>query len=183
MHRDPETLVAAAERARQRVIDLVEPLSEAQAAFKPASGGWSVVELVEHLYLAEMSGLAKIWLASDELRNGRKWTAPNPNTGKSVEQIIAETWKAREVAPPIATPHIGGPLSFWLATYRSQSHILRELADRLRDQSLTDVVFPHYLSGPMDAAQRLDFLRFHMERHRDQMLAVIAEPGFPGHTA
>lgn len=36
-----------------------------------------------------------------------------------MRKLVADTWMPREVAPPIATPHIGGPLSFWIAAFRS----------------------------------------------------------------
>jgi hypothetical protein len=41
------------------------------------------------------------------------------------------------------------------------------------------VVFPHFLSGPLDAGQRIHFLRFHIERHRRQIAALMTGPGFP----
>ena len=65
-----ETLVAAAERARSVVLSSVSSLSDRQGAFAP-DGAWSVAEIVEHLYFAEMTGLSKIWEAAD-VRPGRQ---------------------------------------------------------------------------------------------------------------
>ncbi|MEP6619685.1 MAG: DinB family protein [bacterium] len=172
-------LIAAVEEARSQLLHAVRDMNEAQSRFKPVDGVWSVVEIVEHLYLAELSGVTKIWTAADTVRNGVRWLDPLPNSGKPVEQIIAETWKAREIAPPIATPHIGGPLSFWCAAHATLTAMLRQLGDRLDGLVLEDVVFPHYLSGPMDARQRLEFLRFHIERHHAQAQQVMAHPAFP----
>ena len=44
---------------------------------------------------------------------------------------------------------------------------------------LTTIVYPHYLSGPLDGRQRLEFLRYHMERHLAQIERVRAHPNFP----
>jgi hypothetical protein len=40
-------------------------------------------------------------------------------------------------------------------------------------------VYPHFLSGPLDARQRLEFLRFHIERHTAQVWRVRSSHGFP----
>ena len=176
---DGARLIGDVERARAALLGSVERLTDVQAGFKPGEGEWSVVEVVEHLYLAELSGVGKIWAALDAFRAGNAWTEPLPNRGKSIEAIVAATWKAREVAPPIATPHIGGPLEFWLSATRSLRHILADLGVQLGDTRLGEVVFPHFLCGPLDAGQRLEFLRFHIERHARQIARIRAGEGFP----
>jgi hypothetical protein len=57
--------------------------------------------------------------------------------------------------------------------------MLDRLAGVLDGLDPETVLFPHFLSGPLDARQRVDFLRFHIQRHRKQIEALIAEPGFP----
>jgi len=174
-----DELVKQVELARAKFVGSVKLLNNAQAGFKPSAGEWSVVEVVEHLYLAELSGVAKIWAALNSLRAGTHWTEPLPNRGKPIEMIISETWKAKETAPPIATPHIGGPLEFWLSATRSLTPMLAELGGALRSVRLEDVVFPHFLCGPLDARQRLEFLRFHIERHADQVDRIRRSADFP----
>jgi hypothetical protein len=176
---DATTLIQSVEKSRAALLNSVAGLSEAQATFRPAEGQWSVIEILEHLYLAEVSGVTKIWAALDGLRAGRVWTEGLPNRGKSIEDVVASTWKPKEVAPPIATPHIGGPLEFWVSATRSLPGILSDLGGQLEGMNLEEVVFPHYLSGPLDARQRLEFLRFHIERHADQIRRVRISAGFP----
>lgn len=176
---DADRLISDVERARAALIAAVDKLTDAQVAFKPADDKWSIVDVVEHLYLAEVSGIAKIWAALESLRAGKKWTDPLPNRGKSIEAIIAATWKAKETAPPIATPHIGGPLAFWLTATRSLTPVLADLGVQLRTVTLEDIVFPHFLSGPLDGRQRLEFLRFHIERHIAQVTRIQSSTGYP----
>jgi hypothetical protein len=64
---------------------------------------------------------------------------------------VDRTWKQKEIAPPIATPHIGGSLGFWLAATRSLRSVLADLGAMMRDSNLEDVVFPHFLSGRANA--------------------------------
>jgi hypothetical protein len=180
MRGEVERLISDVEDARKEVARSVEGLSASQSAYKPTAESWSCTEVLEHLYLAEISGIAKIWSAADDLRVGKGWTGDCPHRGKRIERIIEETWKPVEKAPPIATPHIGGPLEFWLSALRMLSSPLANLGTSLEDQRLDLIVFPHFISGPLDARQRLEFLRFHMERHIAQIHRIRRDPAFPG---
>jgi len=171
-------LVGTVEAARGRLLDVVGGLTDAQGSFRVGEGQWSVLEVVEHLYLAEISGVSKIWAALDGVRAGRAPEA-QPNQGLSIEAIVTATWRPKEVAPPIATPHIGGPLAFWTSATRSLTGMLADLAAQLEGIQLEQVVFPHYLSGPLDGRQRLEFLRFHIDRHLGQIAGICSAPGFP----
>jgi hypothetical protein len=172
-------LIEAVESSRRTLIDRIAGLTEAQAGFRPADGQWNVLEIVEHLYLAELSGVSKIWAALEGVRGGREWPEARPNASKPIEDIVAATWKPKEVAPPIATPHIFGPLSFWVASTRSLTPILAKLGSELEAVSLEAVVFPHYLCGPLDGRQRLEFLRYHIDRHLSQIDGVRTSPDYP----
>jgi hypothetical protein len=174
-----QELVGSVERARNVLIDTVANLRPDQATFKPTPDEWSIVENIEHLYLAEISGLTKIWAAARQVRAGVAWADPRPNHGKLIEEVVAATWKPKEVAPGIATPHIGGPLEAWISSLRSLRSVLADLATELDGLDLEAIVFPHYLSGPLDGRQRLEFLRFHMERHLEQIRRLQSHSAFP----
>ena len=179
MNTTADDVVSSVERARAALLAQVQGLTELQATFKPTPDAWSIVENMEHLYLAEISGTSKIWAAAAATRRDGAWTGELPHRGKGIEQVVAETWKPREMAPPIATPHIGGPLSYWCASLASLRLVLEQTARELDGLDLADVVFPHFVSGCLDARQRLAFLRFHIERHHMQVLDVMSHPSFP----
>lgn len=172
-------LLQSVEAARRSLLESVAGLTEAQANFRPGDGQWTVAEVVEHLYLAELSGVTKIWAALDAFRAGRVWSDALPNAGRPIEAVVAATWKPKEVAPPIATPHIGGPLAFWMSATRSLTGVLADLGAQLEGVPLERVVFPHYLSGPLDARQRLEFLRFHIRRHMGQIATITSASAYP----
>lgn len=172
-------LVASVEKARASVLESVADLTGAQGAFKPSENEWSIAEVMEHLYLAELAGITKVWSALENLRAGRHWTHELPNRGKTIDEVVAETWKPKEVAPQIATPFMGGPLRPWCSALGSLTKVLADLAVELEARKLDEIIFPHVLSGPLDARQRLDFLRFHMERHSGQIERIRMEPSFP----
>jgi hypothetical protein len=172
-------LVADVEAARLALLDTIAPLTTTQGAFKPAPDEWSVAEVVEHLFLAEMGVITKIWTALEETRAGKTWTGDLPNAGLSIEQVVKRTWKEKEIAPPAATPHFGGPLFAWATAVRSLPPLLAALSVELENEQLERIVYPHFLSGPLDARQRLEFVRFHIERHHLQVRRITSHPGFP----
>ena len=103
----------------------------------------------------------------------------SPQCGEGNRQLIAATWKQKEAAPTVATPFLGGPLAAWVAALRSLSPLLHDLAKRLDGECLDAIFFPHFLSGPLDARQRIEFLRFHMDRHFGQLKRIKAASGYP----
>ncbi|MBM3725699.1 MAG: DinB family protein [Acidobacteria bacterium] len=174
MPTDITALIRDVADARGRMLASVAGLTEDQASYRPSPDEWSIVENVEHIVLAEVSGVSKIWQAALSLRAGAPLFPPDQHTnrGLTIEQIVESTWKPRETAPPVATPHIGGPLEFWTVHLAACQLMLDRLALVLEGLDLEAVVFPHFLCGPLDAGQRLNFLRFHSDRHVQQIEGI-----------
>ena len=174
------SLIRYAADERARLIALVAGLSDVQSNYKPNDQTWSVNQNLEHLVLAEMSGVSKIWSAAEGVRNGKPvWQGEHANRGLSIEEVVARTWKPKEVAPPLVEPRFGGPASYWLENLRSSQQLLERLEPVLEGLDIESVIFPHFLSGPLDAGQRIDFLRFHMMRHRGQIEGILGHADFP----
>lgn len=175
-----ETLMQDVERARREYLTLIGELTAAQGAWKPSESVWSVADNTEHLFRAEQAGICMIWEAAEGVRDGsRVWKDACPHAGKTIEQIVTETWEPRAQAPEAARPQWGGPISYWRAALRSNAVMLGALAPQLAGLDMAAIVHPHPISGPLDATQRLEFLRFHIDRHCDQVKRLLATPGFP----
>ena len=177
---DLDQLVDEVAQARACFLDAVDALSPEQAVFKPTPTRWSVLEITEHIARAEEAGVSGMWRALDGYRRGASlWSGDPVHRGLSIEEVVAQTWQPKEQAPEIAAPHWGGSLAYWVARLRSQQVVLEALATALSGVALEAVIYPHPLSGPLDVRQRLAFLRFHLDRHRDQVEALKGEPGYP----
>jgi hypothetical protein len=173
-------LVDTVEAARRDYLSLLEGLSEEQAGFKVEDAAWTIAEITEHLFHAEFGGINLIWRAADGLARGTPvWSGESPNRGLSIEEVVRRTWREREASPASALPRVGGPLDYWAAALRSCSSLLAELKVRLRLVPLEDSIYPHAISGPLDARQRLQFLAFHLHRHREQVVTVMSHAAFP----
>ena len=173
-------LIESVAISRSRTLQCAACLSDRQATFKLDTDSWSIAEIIEHLVLAEASGVTKIWAAAIGVKSGHPvWSGEHTNFGLTIDQVIDRTWKKREVAPPIAIPHIGGPLAYWTESFRVGQSILEALSTALAGMDLKTIIYPHFLSGPLDGEQRLDFLRFHMDRHCHQIERTRNHPNFP----
>jgi hypothetical protein len=70
-------------------------------------------------------------------------------------------------------------MRYWLESFRVSQLVLNRLESAFDGLDLEAVIIPHFISGPLDAAQRIDFLRFHIARHRSQVEKTIGTLGFP----
>jgi hypothetical protein len=173
-------LIQEVESARRRYIGSVEVLSPEQAHFKPAPDVWSAVENTEHIVRAEWGGINGMWKAVDGAETGNPaWDGDPRHRGKSIEQIVTETWQEKEQVPPVAAPTWRGPLAFWIAALQANKSVLRGLAGALERHDLEAIHYPHPISGPLDMRQRLEFLRFHLDRHRNQVEELKSHTEFP----
>lgn len=175
-----EQLIKEVASARDRFISSVSNLGNEQIFFKPDAEVWSILEIVEHIARAEQSGVSGIWKALDGVKSGSPvWSGDPVHRGLKIEEVIERTWQTKEKVPAIAAPQWGGSISYWLASLQAQQQVLYELGQALTGVPLEDVVFPHPISGPLDAGQRLEFLRFHLDRHRNQIETLKQHPDYP----
>ncbi|MFO7545849.1 MAG: DinB family protein [Trueperaceae bacterium] len=168
-----QQLVNEIDAARTDLVRRVEHLTAEQGAHQPTPDTWSITEVIEHLVWAELNGLNSMMVAMEASRRGEPvWTAENPNRGKHIEEIVQRTWRAKETAPLGAEPKMGGPLPYWVALFRASQQVVERVAEEIRADELDDVIYPHFLSGPLTMRQRLEFLRYHMQHHMSQVAAI-----------
>ena len=166
--------------ARQQFIQAASGLTYQQTQFKPSSEEWSVVENVEHMVWAEMGGINGIWKTLEGIRNNKPtWTGKAVHHGLTIETIIQRTWKEKEQVPESAKPRWGGPVEYWIAALANCQNLLDELAKKLEGCDLEQVIYPHIISGPLNVIQRMEFLRFHLNRHESQVENIKGHPDFP----
>jgi hypothetical protein len=168
-----DQLLSEVAAARVRYLNEVGKLTHEQAHWKPSPNVWSAVENTEHLYWAEHGGIWGIWRALVAKQMGTPvWEGELIHRGLPIETIIERTWQPKEQVPAIAAPRMGGPLIFWLSAFASLHQPLTDLAVALANEDLETIIHPHALSGPLDIRQRFEFLRFHIDRHRNQVRAL-----------
>ncbi len=179
MNKLPE-LIKDVERARKAFIKTASGLTPAQASFKPSEESWSVIHNTEHMVWAEMGGINGIWKTWEGIQTNKPiWTGEAIHHGLSIEEIIAKTWQPKEKVPEVAKPRWGGPIQYWITSLQNCQLLLEELGYTLAQQDLEKIIYPHIISGPLNVVQRMEFLRFHLNRHQKQIENIKVHPDFP----
>jgi hypothetical protein len=159
--------------ARKSFIDEVSVFSESLSKWKAAPESWSATEITEHLFWAEQGGILGMWKSLLADREGKKvWEGEEIHKGLSIEQVISKTWQPKEIVPAVAAPRLGGPISFWIISLAGLQEQLDVLAIELDDSDLKIMTPPHPISGPLNIQQRFEFLRFHLDRHQNQVKEI-----------
>lgn len=180
MEKDLEQLIDKIEVARFAFINSVSELSEEQIMFKSSEDEWSILEISEHIVWAEQIGICGMFNAIEGLKNNNPiWEGLSPNKGMSIEQIVKKTWQPKEKAPTVAEPKWGGSIHFWICSLKNCKSLLQELLVQSKSVDLNSAIYPHPISGPMDIIQRLQFLKFHLERHNNQVDRVKNNKNYP----
>ena len=166
--------------ARESFISACSGLKPSQYFFKPLPESWSIAEITEHLVWAEWAGVNSIWKAIvAERKNDPIWKSEAVHHGLPIEAIIEKTWQAKEKVPQGAEPKWFGPLEYWISAMRHAQHLLDDMAKGIQGLDPEKVIYPHPISGPLNVVQRMQFLRFHMERHQRQVEDIKLNPDFP----
>lgn len=171
-----EKLIDEISVARSNYLEQIEDYTDELAQWKPATDVWNIVENTEHLFWAEQGSIVSMWKTIHAIRDGKiPRTYESVHRNMPVEEIIELTWKPKEQVPAVAAPRMGGPVLFWYNSLNSLQKILGAFGRDLKDDELRILAHPHPISGPMDFQQRLEFLRFHINRHTDQVSRLINE--------
>lgn len=166
------------EVSNSRNIDQFDGLTESQGQGKPNPESWNIAEITEHLFWAEQGGIMGMWKTLYLIREGKiDNNYESIHLNMRIEEIIDLTWLSKEVVPTVAAPRIGGPLSLWIASLKSLQEMLDSFGSILRENELRLQSHPHPISGPLDFHQRLEFLRFHIDRHLVQSANIKRQLG------
>ena len=170
-------------QTRDGMIGATKGLTEAQWNFKPAMGGWSIAEILEHTVIVQECILGPIWqqLIATPL------TAIDPNY-KDIDAFTIDRLPnrlAKFPAPPFLGPTGRSTPAEELARLAANCDRMTEhLASTpdLRDHQLESPPLKALSNGAhthMDGYQWLLGCAAHTERHTKQMLEVKADPNFP----
>jgi hypothetical protein len=168
-----EQLVRQIAEARKAFIAEASVFSESSSKWKATSESWCATEVTEHLFWAEQGGVLGMWKSLYAHREGKPISQDEfPYKGLTIEDIVSRTWKEKETVPPVAAPRLGGPIAFWIISLEDLQNNLNALASELTDDDLEIITQPHPISGPLNMGQRLEFLRFHLNRHQKQLSQI-----------
>jgi hypothetical protein len=161
------------EATRAGVVSRIEPVERASLNRPRADGGWSVLQVLHHVIVAEAGTLRYI---SKKMLAGMSL----PRAGL-VSRLRQLTLQAALVSPfrfqaPGVTADVPAEvdpaelLGRWEETRRGW----RKLLDEFPEEILDRMVFRHGLVGLMGLRDTLDFLQGHLDHHVRQVERLLA---------
>src|SRR5215470_7382604 len=167
--------------SHKQTLDLLEGLSEEQLKFKPAPEKWSVLEVAEHIYLAEGLLFASVEKALAEKQNP-EWETKTKGKTEFLERVMVSRDR-KATAPESIVPT--GKLSrdeviSRLNASRAKTLKFAEETDAPLKSHTADHPFPVF--NTLNAYQWLIYIPLHNIRHNKQIEEVKADPNFPKKT-
>jgi uncharacterized damage-inducible protein DinB len=166
------------EETRQKVLDSLKDLSDAQWKFKSGPDRWSAAEVAEHIAVSEGTILA---LVTERVMKSP--VAPEKKeAAKDKDELVRTSVTNRTVK--VQAPEMLKPTS----RFKTREEMIKAF-NASRDKTIEYVKTtqddlrshfgPHPIFKDLDAYQWVLLISGHSERHSLQILEVRADPNFP----
>ena len=196
---------------RQKTLDLVANLSQAQSEFTRASGKWSIGEVLDHLVRAERLYRQKFAELIELAKSGRLAVLrvrfaevntsiafiPKPLLGlmeaplgvlnsvmpKCVREPFVQYRLVPAQAPSVAEPTRGRALQELRSDLRNAQAEMEALFAANPDMDFNRMRVIHPLMGDNNIPELLKFIASHEQRHQNQLRDILKLAAFPTTTA
>lgn len=155
------------EKIRGELLNAVNGLSDEQLNAQSETGRWSIIQVLDHLYLMERAITKSI---SDKLKSDESI----PAVDKPIELTLSRKMKVQ--APPFVTPS---------ESYQTLSEVKEKLSesrkafvhvvDHAKEIDLEQKSFPHPLFKDLSLKQWILFVGLHEKRHLLQIEELKAK--------
>lgn len=150
--------------AREELFNEVNMLSDAQANQKPSEKEWSIIQVLEHLYLMESTISQAI---AHELKNGEVVYAE----ARPIEATVNRDVKIP--APDFVTPSEQFFTLDELKKKLADSHErLGQVSENASPVDMERKAYPHPVFGSMSLKQWVPFVGYHEIRHTEQIREI-----------
>ena len=168
---------------RSRLVEVTSGLTDAQARFKPATNGWSIGEILDHLATVHQRVMTRL---TQQLPQ-----SPAPEPGRDfrmVDALVLEKIPDRSIkaeAPEVVHPKSAlTPAESLDRIFRSYDRLIEflETTPDLREHIMDSPPLRVVTNGACSTADGYQWAltaAAHDERHVRQILELKATPGYP----
>ena len=166
---------------REKLLESVSGLSEAQLNHRAEETAWSIGDVLNHVSLAEE---ANAKLTSNMLKRARASSLPpdpSPEGSEihSMDEIYPRMDAAKFQAPEFVTPHSHAPVDESLTRLKASRERMLANVEQLDGFDLSGLKYPHPFAGELNAYQWILIAGAHEARHAQQINRMKSQPGFP----
>jgi hypothetical protein len=148
-------------QARNELLEKVAVLTDEQLNQRASDDKWTVMQVLEHLYLMESAIVNNMSKALNSAEN-------NPTDRKPFQLTLD---RSRKIAAPagLVPANRFQTLEEAKGKLGSSRKALTDLITGISEHDLEQKSFPHPVFGLMDAKQWVDFIGVHEKRHLAQI--------------
>lgn len=153
-------------------------LTPNQLNFKPSANKWSLIQVAEHLMLAETNSLNyvnKKILAPKALLNSSFTSKLSALLLKFVFKLPIKIKRRPVMVSPTDSPDYNNVLLRWDIAREA----LKQLIDKQSDEILDQLIYKHPFAGRLNGYQMLCFFEDHIKHHQKQMNRIKAHKNYP----
>jgi DinB superfamily len=173
LHPELQKAIALTDADRERILDRVQGITQAQADYKPSPHTWSVGEVLHHLILIEVS-ISKLFNKLIK-ENQRVIGATDAMRVEDMAYAADRPQQAPEFGIPSHGCAIADLLTELAATRERTKHTLA----RYEGDHPSELRWQHQRFGDMGMAHWARFIGLHEGHHLRQIERTMATPGFP----
>jgi hypothetical protein len=167
-------LIDELRKNRDRILALVEPLTQEQLNFKPAEDRWSIHQVLEHVVTVESRVLGFV---QEKAKGVPEHDKRSPVEDSALLAALVDRTTRRQ-APETATPRGQWPNGEAVTEFSKVRGKSSEFA-AANTANLRQFFQPHGAFGEIDCYQWMMLLSSHGERHVRQIEEIQAALGYP----
>ncbi len=181
LSRKLQELVDHISRQREKLLESISTLSDAQLNHKAEDIAWSVSDVLNHVSLVDE---ANAKLTSNMLKRARASslpTDPSPEASviHSMDEIFGRMNAAKFQAPEFVAPHSHSPVDESLGRLKASRERMLANVEQLDGFDLSALTYPHPFAGDLNTYQWVLMAGAHEFRHAAQIERMKSQPGFP----
>ncbi len=169
----PSRLLRLEEERRSLLADL-SAWNPSDLTTRPRAGGWSALEILEHLVIAEREILAHL---PDPAALTSRPRRPRHRFRYALVWLVLWLRIPVKVPTPSMIPAGGGELADLTARWEATFAWVRTLPPTLGERVEVEALFRHPVAGPITLAQALELDRLHLRVHHRQLRRLRATLG------
>lgn len=171
-----ERILKRLDRVHEKLLATVAPLDEVLFAKSPATGSWSVAQIIQHLALVEDRVIKD--LAKEVARPPRKVSLVRRFVPTSIVSSRLVRVKAPQAVNPETKPRpsdvdqVPGKADA-IANFNRARNDLKHLCETHGNNRFRKIVFKHPFLGEIDGVATVSFVGYHEQRHYKQIREVL----------
>jgi len=156
----------------EALLQRLESLPGESLSFKAGPDKWSVVEIIEHLVIAEKSLLEQLSAHIPVSRLDP--AAKTPEKHQTVIKVMARDIEV-DVPHESLEPHGNIALEDLINQWNNIRAKLPGLLAEIKPEKKDDPVFQHPYGGPLDITDTLQFFEVHFDNHMRHIDRILAQ--------